>query len=738
MRLELRRWVTSGDVLSHSLMIKLAVSISVLAVVSISVTGYFTFRKARALIEQRFVQETSGKMKSEAPSDMNVRKPDQSLNTFSLETGAESGLSAGAAREGDSGRQRESVAGLRFAIILTCACLAPFVIFCAVIIAWRVAAPVKVMAGLINELSEGSLYIEVPRLNRQDEIGKLGVGLRRVTADLRAQIGRISEGVQVLGNSASEIFASVSRVVATTSQSSIAVTESNTTMEELKQTARVSNRQAQDVAESAQRAVKVSEAGQTAVENSLIRINLIRDQMKSVDASVEALSRYSQTIENIIFTMQDLADQSNLLAVNASIEAARAGEQGKGFAVVAHEIKSLADHSKKAANDVRLILQDMEKSISGVVKASEDVSLSIQAGADDSLTVSDSIKTLTLSVEAAAKAANIIRDSSEQQFQGVDQASQAMSQLQQAITQSGQDTTQLENAAKRMVDLGGQLREMVDHYRIGSSDIHRSSVFAANDLEKSTIRICGAGLLTSLTEGFANGYSARIPEFKGLVIPGTTARGFAALIAGEADMAMATRPMTTDESRQAQSRGMEASFKLLGQICVAVVTNAANTVQELTMEQLRQIFTGEITNWNRVGGPNCPIRVTTRPAPQTGTGVAFQEIVLKGAPYAPKHVVMESFATTVTVCEGNIGAIGYIPTSTAYFRDMRSKGVRALGIKADDGSRRVLMPHDGVVKTTQYPIVIPYYLFWDGRSPNLKHLQGLAGHAAEQLEQSRG
>jgi methyl-accepting chemotaxis protein/ABC-type phosphate transport system substrate-binding protein len=737
-KLGVRRWMTMGDVLPNSLMVRLTASISVLALVSISMTGYLTFCKARALMEQPCAQATSGPLGSRiGPGRIGAATADAATayekrdavtfaNAVEIPRKAVSGNYGDRilVAQSDSGQQRASVAELRSATILICGFLVPFVIFFALMIARSVTAPIKTVADLISELSEGSLDIEVPGLSRRDEIGNLGVGLQNVAEDLRAQIGRISEGVQVLGNSASEIFASVSRVMATTAQTSMAVTESSATMDELKQTARVSNRQAQDVAASAQEAVKVSETGQTAIENSLVRMNLIQEQMKSVDDSVGELNRHSQTIEAITSTMQDLADQSNLLAVNASIEAARAGEQGKGFTVVANEIKSLADHSKKSTKDVRLILQDMEKSIKEVVKASQDVSLSIQAGAEDSLTVSESIKTLTRSVEAAARAANIIRDSSEQQFEGVDQASHAMSQLQQAITRSGQDTTQLENAAKRMVDLGGQLREIVDYYRIGSSDILRSSSLAASGAENVAIRICGAGLLTSLTQGFVNGYTTKIPEFRGLVIPATTARGFAAFIAGEADMAMATRVMTRDETEQTQSRGIEASFKLLGQICVAVVINASSTVQELTMEQLRQIFVGEITNWNRVGGPDCAIQVTTRPAPETGSGVAFQEIVLKGAPYAANHLVMESFATTVTVCEGNPGAIGYIPTSTAYFRDMRSKGVRALAIKAHEGSQ-ALTPRDGVVKTTQYPITVPYYLFWNEQSPKLKHLQGL-------------
>jgi methyl-accepting chemotaxis protein len=101
---------------------------------------------------------------------------------------------------------------------------------------------------------------------------------------------------------------------------------------------------AKDVARSSHRAVEVSQDGRQATEVTIDRMGLIKVQMQSIAETVVMLSEHSESIENIIETVKDLANQSNLLAVNASIEAARAGEQGKGFAVVA-QIKNLSDQS---------------------------------------------------------------------------------------------------------------------------------------------------------------------------------------------------------------------------------------------------------------------------------------------------------------------------------------------------------------------------------------------------------
>ena len=116
--------------------------------------------------------------------------------------------------------------------------------------------------------------------------------------------------------------------------------------------------------------------------------------MESIGETVVRLSQHSQSIEQIISTVQDIADQSNLLAVNASIEAARAGERGKGFAVVAHEIKSLADQSREATAQVREILEEIRKWISAVVMATEQGAKAVTSGLDQAASAGESIKVL--------------------------------------------------------------------------------------------------------------------------------------------------------------------------------------------------------------------------------------------------------------------------------------------------------------------------------------------------------
>jgi methyl-accepting chemotaxis protein len=192
----------------------------------------------------------------------------------------------------------------------------------------------------------------------------------------------------------------------------------------------------------------------------------IREQVESIGESIVRLAEQGQAIGEIIATVNDLADQSNLLAVNAAIEAAKAGDQGKGFAVVAQEVKSLAEQSKQATAQVRGILGDIQKATGGVVMATEQGSKAVAAGVKLSVEVGESIRVLADSIEAAARAATQIAVSAQQQLVGMDQVAQAMQHIQQASAQNVASTKQTESAAQNLRDLGQTLKQLVEQYEV--------------------------------------------------------------------------------------------------------------------------------------------------------------------------------------------------------------------------------------------------------------------------------
>ena len=210
----------------------------------------------------------------------------------------------------------------------------------------------------------------------------------------------------------------------------------------------------------------MSGSGSEATQRTVEKINLIRDQMQSIGETVVTLSEQSQAIEDIVSSVQDLADQSNLLAVNASIEAARAGDQGKGFAVVSQEIKTLADESKEATDQIRAILDDTRKWVGAVVMATEQGNKAVDSGVEQSTIAGESIKSLVDRVASSAQEASVIAASTKEQLVGIEQASTAMFQIEKAMHQNLVGTSQVEAAAQKLDDLGTTLDQLVKYYKV--------------------------------------------------------------------------------------------------------------------------------------------------------------------------------------------------------------------------------------------------------------------------------
>ncbi len=328
----------------------------------------------------------------------------------------------------------------------------------------KVANPLENAVILAEAISRGDLTRQLT-VGGKDEVGRLEASLNAMVDYLREQIRQMLEVVHILSSAATELSTTVAQVAQSTANTSAAVTETNTTVEQVKQAARLATEKSRKVAEAANKAVQTSVAGKTATDDTSQQMRMIKDQMESIGDTVVRLSEHSRAIEEIISTVKDLSDQSNLLAVNASIEAARAGEHGKGFAVVAHEIKALADQSREAADQVRSILADTNKWVSATVMATEQGNKAVEAGVLQAGLAGNSIQELADSVAASAQSACVIQTTSEQQTIGVQQVASAMANIVQAMQQNQEGSAQIEKAAGQLGELGSRLEALVDHYK---------------------------------------------------------------------------------------------------------------------------------------------------------------------------------------------------------------------------------------------------------------------------------
>lgn len=327
----------------------------------------------------------------------------------------------------------------------------------------RMAQSLRSTADVARQITAGDLRVKVTPQSEKDVLGN---AFAKMVENLRSTTNEITQGINILATSASQISTSTTQVAAGAAETATAVTETTTTVEEVKQTAQVSSQKAKYVSDSAQRATQVAQTGKKSVEISLEGMHRIQNQMQSIAESIVKLSEQSQAIGEIVAAVNDLAEQSNLLAVNAAIEAAKAGEHGKGFGVVAQEIKSLAEQSKQATGQIRGILGEIQKATSAAVMTTEQGSKAVDAGTKLSAEAGESIRVLADSINEAAQAATQIAASSQQQLVGMDQVAMAMDNIKQASNQNVAGIKQTEAAAHNLQELGQRLKRLVDQYKI--------------------------------------------------------------------------------------------------------------------------------------------------------------------------------------------------------------------------------------------------------------------------------
>lgn len=331
----------------------------------------------------------------------------------------------------------------------------------------------KKMSLTFNSIASGDLSAEViPR----SDLDMLGHSLNDMVIQMREMIGEIKQEVNSLTTSSQEIMTSLSQLSAGAAESAAAVTETTTTTEELKQTAHLSADKAKEVLTNIEETLQTLKQSERSVADTILDINQIHERMKIISDSILKLSEKSLAIAEIMDTVNDLAEQSNLLAVNAAIEAAKAGEQGRSFGVVAQEIRTLAEQSKGATVQVKSLLNEIQNATNAAVLATEQGSKAVAKGVDQSTQTNESIKALASNMSKVIQASNQISLSSQQQLVGVEQVTVAMTNISEATNQHVEQLRQIETAISALNQVGNSLKELTDRYKIDGVKIENSTI----------------------------------------------------------------------------------------------------------------------------------------------------------------------------------------------------------------------------------------------------------------------
>ncbi len=277
---------------------------------------------------------------------------------------------------------------------------------------------------------------------------------RSLTMQLGAAVGQVQ-------SSSAELQAAATQQAAGTKQQASAMSEISTTISELGVTSRQIAESAQRVAQIAEQTASASRTGTGTVERGQEAISGIRRQIDMVVSHMLDLGRKSQEIGAVLDIVSELAEQTNILAINATIEASGAGEAGKRFAVVAEEIRKLADRVSNSTKNIRTQVEDVRGAVNTTVMATETGAKAVDTGARQFTEVAQSFKQIAGMIITAAEAAREIELSTKQQATAAEQVRVAVTDVAQATQESETSSAQTLQTASQLAALSRDLQRMI-------------------------------------------------------------------------------------------------------------------------------------------------------------------------------------------------------------------------------------------------------------------------------------
>ncbi|HTY59656.1 MAG TPA: methyl-accepting chemotaxis protein, partial [Bacteroidota bacterium] len=332
-------------------------------------------------------------------------------------------------------------------------------------IAQVISRPVRHLAEKAQSVAAGDLTVEV-NVNSRDEIGQLAAAFRQMVGNLRETIGQVGEASSAVASASTQISSSTEEMAAGSQEQTSQAGEVASAVEEMTKTIVENSKNAGNTAETAKRAKDAAEQGGIVVEETVAGMKRIADVVNRSAETVRALGKSSDQIGEIIGVIDDIADQTNLLALNAAIEAARAGEQGRGFAVVADEVRKLAERTTKATKEIAGMIKTIQGDTSGAVTSMEEGTKEVDNGIKLADRAGSSLKDIVLLIQNLTDMVSQIAAASEQQSSASEQISKNVEAISSVTGETAQGTQQIARAAEDLNRLTENLQQIIGKFKV--------------------------------------------------------------------------------------------------------------------------------------------------------------------------------------------------------------------------------------------------------------------------------
>ena len=327
--------------------------------------------------------------------------------------------------------------------------------------------PVDALRLMLMDISqgEGDLTKRLDDTTR-DELAEISKYFNLFIEKLRTIISNISQTSNQVATAANQLQSTAERIATGSEEVAAQASTVATAGEEMSATSGDIAQNCQMAAEGAQRASQAASDGAAVVERTVAVMGQIAEKVQESARTVESLGARSDQIGNIIGTIEDIADQTNLLALNAAIEAARAGEQGRGFAVVADEVRALAERTTRATKEIGEMIKAIQRETKGAVTAMEQGVHQVETGTVEAAKSGHALQDILAQVNDVAMQVNQIATAAEEQTATTSEISSNMMQITEVVQQTSQGASESASAAAQLNGNAEELQRLVRQFKL--------------------------------------------------------------------------------------------------------------------------------------------------------------------------------------------------------------------------------------------------------------------------------
>jgi methyl-accepting chemotaxis protein len=335
-----------------------------------------------------------------------------------------------------------------------------------------------VIRGLLKELGGEPYYVkDIARTVANGDLsvsvsvdprdnGSILYAMRTMVESLRDLVSQTVNISMNIASASSQLHATSDQIATGAEEVAAQTSTVATASEEMASTSAEIASNCTNAAESSRRTSESASTGAAVVQETIVGMGKIAERVKQTAATIDALGTRSEQIGEIIGTIEDIADQTNLLALNAAIEAARAGEQGRGFAVVADEVRALAERTTKATKEIGSMIKAIQSETGEAVRSMEEGVSEVEKGAVSSEKSGESLREILDRINEVTMQINQIATAAEQQTATTSEITSNIHQVTEVVHQSARGAEETSAAAAQLAEQSQQLQNLVGKFRV--------------------------------------------------------------------------------------------------------------------------------------------------------------------------------------------------------------------------------------------------------------------------------